>query len=116
MAQPNTDIFLFDLNTKNDSFHLSNFKNISDNDGYNNQPSFMDNNTILYAGTRNGQTDIVQYNIKSGSKTWLCATEGGEYSPLKIPNQHAISAIRLDLDGKQRLYRYDLKNNKTQSF
>ena len=61
VAQPNTDVFLFDLNTKNGTFELSNMKNISDNEGYDNQPSFLDNNTILYAGSRNGQTDIVKY-------------------------------------------------------
>ncbi|MGC1631848.1 MAG: DUF6265 family protein [Gelidibacter sp.] len=109
-SQPNTDVFLFDLNTENAAFQLSNFKNISESDGYDNQPSFMDNTTILYAGTRNGQTDIVQYHIQSGSKTWRSSTKGGEYSPLKIPNQNAVSAIRLDPDGKQRLYRYNLKN------
>jgi hypothetical protein len=108
-SQTNTEVFLFDLNMQNDSFELSNFKNISNNEGYDNQPSFMDDNTILYAGTRNGQTDIVMYDIKSGSKTWVNSTEGGEYSPLKIPNQNAVSAIRLDADGKQLLYRYDLK-------
>ena len=110
-GQPNTEIFLFDLNTEKDAFQLSNFKNISNNDGYDNQPSFMDNETILYAGTRNGQTDLVQYNTKDDSKTWLCFTEGGEYSPLKIPNENAVSAIRLDPDGKQRLYRYDIKTS-----
>jgi Tol biopolymer transport system component len=108
-SQSNTDVFLFELTTQNNQFELSNFKNISDNEGYDNQPSFMDNNTILYAGTRNGQTDIVMYDIKSGSKTWVSSTEGSEYSPLKIPNQNAVSAIRLDVDGKQLLHRYDLK-------
>lgn len=110
-AQPNTEVFLFDLNTKNGNFQLYNFKNISDNQGYDNQPSFMDNGTILYVGTRDEQTDIIQYDIKNDTKTWICNTEGGEYSPLKIPNQQAVSAIRLDPDGKQRLYKYDLKNN-----
>ncbi len=109
-SQSNTEVFLFDLNTQNGKFELSNFKNISLNEGYDNQPSFMDDNTILYAGTRNGQTDVVKYNLTYGTKTWICFTEGGEYSPLKIPNQDAISAIRLDPDGKQLLYRYDLKN------
>ena len=45
VAQPNTDVFLFDLNTENGTFELSNMKNISDNEGYDNQPSFLDNNT-----------------------------------------------------------------------
>ncbi|MBJ7881149.1 DUF6265 family protein [Gelidibacter salicanalis] len=108
-AQPNTEVFLFDLNGANGTFKVSNFKNISNNDGYDNQPSFMDNGTILYAGTRNAQTDIIKYNLNYGLKTWISFTEGGEYSPLKIPNQNAVSAIRLDPDGKQHLYRYDLK-------
>lgn len=110
IAQPNTDVFLFDINTENGNFELSNMKNISNNDGYDNQPSFLDNQTILYAGTRNGQTDIVRYNIKYGSKIFINHTEGGEYSPLKIPGQNAVSAIRLDPDGKQFLYRYNLSN------
>jgi hypothetical protein len=111
-SQPNTEVFLFDLNTQSDGIGLSNFKNISENVGYDNQPSFMNNKTILYAGTRNGQTDIVMYDLTYGSKNWICSTEGGEYSPIKIPNQDAISAIRLDPDGKQLLYRYDLKDKK----
>lgn len=110
-AQPNTEVFLFDLNTEKGDLKLSNFQNISNNEGYDNQPSFMDNETILYAGTRNEQTDIVKYNLNYGSKIWISFTPGGEYSPLKIPNQNAVSAIRLDPDGKQRLYRYDLKNS-----
>jgi len=109
-SQPNTDVFLFDLNTKNGTFELSNMKNISNNEGYDNQPSFLDNNTILYAGSRNGQTDIVKYNINYDSKIFINHTEGGEYSPLKIPGQNAVSAIRLDPDGKQFLYKYNLKN------
>lgn len=109
-AQPNTDVFLFDLNTKNGKFELSNMKNISNSEGYDNQPSFQDNNTILYAGTRNGQTDIVKYDINYDSKIFINHTEGGEYSPLKIPKQNAVSAIRLDPDGKQFLYKYSLKN------
>lgn len=107
-SQPNTEVFLFDLNTQNETFELSNFKNISNNEGYDNQPSFMDDNTILYAGTRNGQTEIVKYNVDNDSKEWLCSTEGSEYSPYKILNHDTVSAIRLDTDGTQKLYGYDL--------
>ncbi len=113
-AQPNTEIFLFDLNSDDGKFELSNMRNVSNNDGYDNQPSFLDNNTILYAGTRNGQTDIVKYNINYDSKIFINHTEGGEYSPLKIPNQNAVSAIRLDPDGKQFLYKYNLKNGESE--
>lgn len=112
-AQSNTEVVLFDLDTKNGSFELSNFKNISNNEGYDNQPSFLDDNYVLFASTRNGQTDIVKYNISYDSKIFINHTEGGEYSPLKIPNQNAVSAIRLDPDGKQFLYKYNLKNGES---
>jgi len=112
-SQPNTDVFLFDLNTKNGTFELSNMKNISNNEGYDNQPSFLDNNTILYAGTRNGQTDIVKYNINYDSKIYINHTKGGEYTPLKIPNNNQVSAVRLDKDGRQRLYAYNLRNGES---
>lgn len=108
-SQPNTEVFLFDLNTENDTFHLSNYKNISNNNGYDNQPSFLNDSTILYAGTRNNQTDIVKYHINDGSKEWLSNTEGSEYSPIKIPNKNAVSAVRLELDGIQKFYGYDMK-------
>ncbi|KGL61735.1 hypothetical protein PHEL85_1516 [Polaribacter sp. Hel1_85] len=39
---------------------LINLKNISNNDGYDNQPSFYDNNTILFYKK---QTDIKSYYI-----------------------------------------------------
>lgn len=108
-SQPNTEVFLFDLNTENDTFQLSNFKNVSNNIGYDNQPSFLDDSTILYSGTRNNQTDIVKYNISDDSKEWLSNTEGGEYSPIKIPNKNTVSAVRLEPDGVQKFHGYDMK-------
>ncbi|MEM1003323.1 MAG: nuclear transport factor 2 family protein, partial [Bacteroidota bacterium] len=35
-----------------------------------------------------------------------------EYSPTKIPNENAVSSIRLDTTGLQRLYRYDMSTGK----
>lgn len=110
-AQPNTDVFLFDLSLKDGQLLLSNFKNVSDNDGYDNQPSFMNQDILFYSGTRNGQTDIVKYDIKTGRMKWISATEGSEYSPLKIPKRNRVSAIRLEKDGTQKLYSYNLKKN-----
>lgn len=114
IAQSNTDVFLFDLNINNGMIELSNKINISDNEGYDNQPSFLDDNTILYAGTRNGQTDITKYNIRYDSKIWVNHTDGSEYSPLKIPGQNAVSSIRLEKDGAQKLYKYSLRNGESE--
>lgn len=112
-SQSNTEVFLFDLNQSDGTFQLSNFKNISDNEGYDNQPSFLDDSTILFAGTRNGQTDIAKYSITYDSRIWINHTDGSEYSPLLIPNQQAVSSIRLEKDGTQKLYRYRLKNGES---
>lgn len=107
-GQPNTEVYLLDIKEGN---KLVNLRNISNNEGYDNQPSFYDDNTILFASTRNKQTDIRKYDIKTGTTSWITNSDiGSEYSPLKIPNQEAISAIRLDTNGLQRLYRIDIKN------
>ncbi|RIA10151.1 hypothetical protein OE09_2004 [Flavobacteriaceae bacterium MAR_2010_72] len=112
-AQPNTEVFLFDISQDHQTLKLSNFKNVSNNEGYDNQPSFLDDHTLLYAATRNGQTDILEYNLSNNSKRWVNTSEGSEYSPLKIPGQNALSAIRLDKDGTQVLRRYDLKTGES---
>ncbi|MEP5912245.1 MAG: steroid delta-isomerase, partial [Flavobacteriaceae bacterium] len=109
IGQSNTEIYLFDLNMELGNPVLSNPKNISNNEGYDNQPSFLNNNTVLFSATRDDQTDILRFNIEEGSTSiWISNTPtGSEYSPLKIPGKDAISAIRLDLDGLQLLYQYN---------
>tara|TARA_B110000114_G_C15042897_1_gene377884 strand:- start:276 stop:1421 length:1146 start_codon:yes stop_codon:yes gene_type:complete len=71
----------------------------------------MSQDILFYSGTRNGQTDIVKYDIETGRMKWISATEGSEYSPLKIPKRNRASAIRLEKDGTQKLYSYNLKKN-----
>ena len=112
-CQSNTDVFLFNLVSNNNSIKVANGTNISNNEGYDNQPSFLNNDRILYSSTRNGQTDIAQYFSSYKSKVWINLTECSEYSPLKIPNKNEVSAVRLDKDGKQRLYRYNLSNGQS---
>ncbi len=108
-AQSGTEVYLFDLLSVDDKYTIANPVNISNNPGYDNQPSFMKNGqAILFASTRNGQTDIVSYNIRNGKKKWLTDTKGGEYSPLQIGSSNGFSAIRLDPDGHQRLYKYSM--------
>ncbi|MEO2051203.1 MAG: nuclear transport factor 2 family protein [Allomuricauda sp.] len=115
LAQASTEIYLFDLEIADGKPILTNPKNISNNDGYDNQPSFWDDDTVLFASTRADQTDIRRLNINEGSTyKWLTNTPtGSEYSPLRIPGKNAVSAIRLDLDGLQRLYEYDLKTGES---
>lgn len=108
-AQPDTDIFLTELSKAAGSWQAGPAKNLSANPGYDNQPSFWSDHLLLYSGTRRGQTDIACLDLDSGQTTWLSDTPGGgEYSPLKIPGSEAVSAIRLDTTGLQRLYAYPL--------
>nr|WP_321223070.1 nuclear transport factor 2 family protein [uncultured Psychroserpens sp.] len=107
-AQNNPEIFLFDITSNASQIEIKNLKNLSNNDGYDNQPSFYDSQTIIFSSTRNDQTDIAKYDLNSDTITYLSDTKGGEYTPLKFPKKKDISAVRLDLDGKQRLYRYNI--------
>ena len=107
LCQPDTEVYLFDLSTENNQIQITNGKNISNNEGYDNQPSFQNDHTILLASTRNKQTDILQYNSITGAKKWLSDTkQGSEYSPTQVPKSKYISSIRLDTTGLQYLYYY----------
>lgn len=106
LAQSNTEVFLFDLSKDG---KLTNQKNISKNPGYDSQPSFYTKDQLLFAATRNGQTDILLYDINSNKKIdFLSNTpKGGEYSPQRIPGSKNVSAVRLDNNGLQRFYSYN---------
>lgn len=110
LAQQNTEVYVFDINPAYEGIELLNARNISNNEGYDNQPSFISNETIVFAGNNDGQTDISEYNLTSKSQKWINKkTEGGEYSPQKFPVNNDIAAVRLDKDGLQRFYSYNSK-------
>ena len=112
-AQTNTEVYLFDLVKTDKGYSLTNKQNISNNKGYDSQPHFYDDNTILFSSTRDGQTDILKYDIKTGKKVFINNTPGGgEYSPQRIPGSDDVSAVRLDNSGLQRFYRYDIETGK----
>ncbi|MFD1064203.1 nuclear transport factor 2 family protein [Winogradskyella litorisediminis] len=110
----NTEVYLFDITNSNGELALTNQRNISNNKGYDNQPSFYNDNLVSFVSTKNGQTDIAFYHLNKQMVSFANSTpNGGEYSPLKIPNSKDISAVRLDNDGKQRLYRYDFRTGES---
>jgi hypothetical protein len=113
IAQMNTEVYLCDIKSEYGGLIAYNFQNISNDEGYDSQPSFANNNTVLFAGNNAGQTDIALYNISEKTKSWFNkTTKGGEYSPIQIPGSDTkTSAVRLDPDGLQRLYVYDAISN-----
>lgn len=107
-TQVNTEVIVFDIAPAYSGLELLNARNVSNNQGYDNQPSFTSDETLVFAGNNNGQTDISEYNLTSKLQKWVNKkTEGGEYSPQKFPSSNDMAAVRLDTDGKQRLYKYN---------
>ena len=109
-SQQNTDIYIFDIRVADNHVSISDILSTSNNEGYNNQPSFLDKNTIIYSSTNNNQTDIAIFDIKKQKKTWLTSTQSDEYSPLICPIKNSISSIRMFKNGDQHLYSYDIKD------
>ncbi len=109
LAQPNTEIYVFDLEGDTANFSISNPVNISNNDGYDNQPAFWpDGKSVIYARTVDGQTEIARYFLETKETKLISNTkQGSEYSPAMMPDRR-ISSIRLDTTGLQRLYAYEL--------
>ncbi len=113
-SQNNTDIYLFDLIIGDSIIVVNNPIDISGNNkGYDNQPSFLnDNSGVLFSSTRNDQTDIALYEIKNNTKSWLTSTDANEYSPIQTPNKKYFSAVRLEKNGKQLLWKYSFNKKK----
>lgn len=109
LAQPTTDIYLLDLKKDGMDYEFSNPVNISQNEGYDNQPYFLPSGEgVLYSSERNGQTDIALYHIGLDSTEWITDTPGSEYSPTVTPDGNYISTIILEEDGTQLLWKYPI--------
>ncbi len=112
-SQPATEVYLFDFIQNDSVFTVDNPVNISNNKGYDNQPSFLlDGTGVLFASTRFNQTDVVLYNIANDTKAWLTNTLGSEYSPIQTLNKKYFSSIYLDKEGTQLLWIYPFNRKK----
>jgi hypothetical protein len=110
LAQPNTEVYLFDINTTADGLIVSNQRNISKDPGYDNQPSFASNDQILFAANNKGQTDIAEYSMANNNKRWVHkGSASSQYSPQHLPGTKQLLSVHLDSTGYQRLFSHDLK-------
>lgn len=84
---------------------------LTDNDRYDNQPSFTpDGSALLYvAADEAGQTDIYRYTLATGEAAQVTDTPASEFSPQVTPDGEHITAVRIEADGvTQRLWRFGL--------
>jgi dipeptidyl aminopeptidase/acylaminoacyl peptidase len=107
---PNTEIFLLDFDAARPTAVSGAPLNVSNNGDYDNQPSFLaDGSAVLFTSKRDGkQTDIYRYTIASKQLAQLTHTDESEYSPIVTPDGKTFSVIRVEADGTQRLWRFDL--------
>ncbi len=115
-AQPNTDIFVFSLHFNNETIALKDGKNVTQREGYDNQPYFFSDTQLYYTAQQNdGQTDIFRVKVPQGKPKAVTQTAESEYSPTPVPNEKALSVIQVEADGTQRLWKFPLKGKKTPS-
>ena len=107
-AQPGTDIYLFDLKIKKGEALLSNPVNITNRKGYDNQPSFDADNSLVYFSSFNedGRSDIKTYNYKKQETGAFTTTQEREYSPTLTPDKQFISCIIQRDNNAQDLGKY----------
>ncbi|MEM8894346.1 MAG: hypothetical protein AAGC88_07200 [Bacteroidota bacterium] len=114
MAQPYTEVYLFDYSSDKGLITLSNPKNISNNPGkYDNQPSFsQDESTLYFNSAIDKNPDIMSYDIESGLYKRISKSPGGEYSPQVTPDGKYISAIILEDNGQQLFWKYPIEGGR----
>ena len=127
-AQPSNDpdIFLATLTRRDGKLVVGTPVNITHSPGYDNQPAFTrDGRGVLFSSVRGAPaapvaeassagraaappTDIYRYDIGTESIARVTNTPEAEYSPTVMPDGLHISVIRVEADGAQRLWKFDL--------
>jgi Tol biopolymer transport system component len=106
--QPNPEIFLFSVERNADKFTFTGGKNITNNPGYDNQPSFsLDNRSLLFTSTRTGKdTNIYEYLLADGKTVQLTTSEDNEYTPKEF-DANTLNFIREGKGQEMTVYKYD---------
>ncbi len=104
---PSTEVFLAPLVWTNSSVTVGPPVNITNNPGYDNQPSFLpDSSAVLFASNRDGkQNDIYKYDIASKQVIQLTKTAENEYSPLVALDGKSFLTVH---GTEQSIFRYDM--------
>ena len=110
VAQPGSEIYLFDISVKKDRVTLSNPVNITNHKGYDNQPFFHPHKSVVYYASANeeGRTDILSYDYKNKTTVSVTKTSEKEYSPTLTLDEQYISCIIQRDDGTQDLGKYPI--------
>ncbi len=110
LSQPATDIYIADLKIEDEGTEVGSPINITNRNGYDNQPMFLpDGLSLLYTSIRmDRQADIYRYDLIDKSTIRITRTQESEYSPTIMPNGKHFSTVRVEADSSQRLWKFSL--------
>ena len=101
---PKCNMYLFTMTKGGGKITLKSPKFLTafNSNGYNNQPSFIDENQILFTTNYYSldQTEIARFDLFEESLTRVTYTDESEYSPAQVPDKTDISCVRVEADGK----------------
>jgi hypothetical protein len=105
--QQRTDIWLLDMIQKDGKTEVLNPYRVTDNDHYDNQPSFSRDGKFLYwaAMPDTTQSDLYEFDIRKKVKRQITNTAESEYQPQPIPyDKGKLSYVRVEMEKAQKLY------------
>ena len=110
---PSTDIYLYELEEINGEITIAKGRNLTHRAAYDNQPSFFNNDYILYTSYQeDGQTDILMINLQNDQTTNLTKSKDSEYSPTILADNKSFAVVRVEEDNTQRLWKYSFNADK----
>jgi hypothetical protein len=98
---PSTDVYLLPITSDKSGIHIGNGIEITDWNGYNNQPSFSpDDKKIFYTSVQaDSQADIYNYDISAKTSSRVIYVKSKkEYSALYMKGGKTISAVQVQED------------------
>lgn len=104
---PSTDIYVMEVPTE-PGVSVDAPLNITQRRGYDNQPMFSSDGRYLYYVSirEDDQSDVYRYDPTSESTSRITFSDESEYSP--TPREGGLDVVRVEADGTQRLWHYDL--------
>ena len=107
-APPGTDIYVAPLRTARGRVEVGAPVNATHRPGYDNQPFFLPRGDVfLYTAVVEGQAEIFRFELAASRSTRVTTTPESEYSPTPLPDGSGFSAVRVEADSTQRLWRFD---------
>lgn len=109
---PGTDIWLAPLDVAGEGVTVGPGRNVTARPGYDNQPCFLAGGGFLFSSGDTTGTDVFVWDAAHGIRP-VTRTPESEYSPTLLPAGSAgFCAVRVEADGAQRLWRFDMDGGK----